>query len=432
MKISAKFARTGRSGRQRGVTMVLIAVGLSFMILAMAALAIDLVALYGAHNDAQLAADAAALAGAKAIADSGYTTDQGTIPWSTIQPIAASVATAVATQNKISGQTIPAGSVVVTPSTTIVTNPQVSVTITTNTLPAFFSRIWGNQSLSAGATSVAEAYNPSNPSGANPPVQSQCVKPWLLPNLELGGGLTPLFNPLSGVLTGTDTAGSSYTLSLSNKCTGGGGSTCTLPITPVGGQYIPAQLTAPVIVPSCNTDACDYEQNISSCSPQPVACGANFALQEVAIETASCGIPYNNMTNTGTSCLIHGTSLGSGQDCMGADAASCGVAAASPTPTTIFAGANNRLVGDGVNPGDLISTSDSLVTIPVFDSSAAQIVAPGNVTVIGFVQAFIKSVDGTGHINISLVNISGCSSSVAGSPVQGDSISPVPVHLISP
>ena len=281
----------------------------------------------------------------------------------------------------------------------------------------------------AGATSVAEAYNPSNPSGANPPVQSQCVKPWLLPNLELNGAGTTLFNPLSGVLTGTDTVGSAYTLTLSSGCAG---STCTLPIAPHGGQYVPAQLTAPTIIPSCDTDACDYEENISSCSPQPVACGANFALQEVAIETAGCGVSYNSMTNTGTSCLIHGTSPGSGQDCMGADAASCGVAAASPTPTTIFAGANNRLVGDGVNPGDLISTSDSLVTIPVFDSSAAQIVAPGNVTVIGFVQAFIRSVDGAGNINIHLVNISGCGSSVSGSPVQGDSISPVPVHLISP
>lgn len=411
--------------------MILIAVGLSFMILAMAALAIDLVSLYSAHNDARMAADAAALAGAKAIANSGYTTDQGTIPWATIQPIAINVATAVAMQNKIAGQAIPAGNITVTPATTTDTNPQVTVRITTNTLPAFFSRVWGNQNLSLAATAVAEAYNPSNPSGSNPPVQSQCVKPWLLPNLELNGAGTSLFNPLTGTLTGTDTVGSSYTLKLSAACSGGTGSACTLPVSPSGGRYVPAQLSAPTVVPSCDTDACEYEQNISSCSAQPVSCGSSSGIQQVTIDQVGCGIPYNNMTNTGTSCLIHGSSPGSGQDCMGADSSLCGTASAPPIPTQIYAGANNRLISDGVNPGDLISTSDSLVTIPVFDSSSPQITAPGNVTIIGFVQAFITGVDGSGDITIRLVNISACGSGVSGAPIQGDSISPVPVHLIS-
>ncbi len=40
----------------------------------MAALAIDIVTLYAARSEIQRAADAAALAGAKAIADSGITT----------------------------------------------------------------------------------------------------------------------------------------------------------------------------------------------------------------------------------------------------------------------------------------------------------------------------------------------------------------------
>jgi uncharacterized membrane protein len=43
-------------------------------LLAMAALAIDVVTLYVARTEAQRAADAAALAGAKAMADSGITT----------------------------------------------------------------------------------------------------------------------------------------------------------------------------------------------------------------------------------------------------------------------------------------------------------------------------------------------------------------------
>ena len=43
-------------------------------LLAMAALAIDVVTLYVARTEVQRAADAAALAGAKALADSGVTT----------------------------------------------------------------------------------------------------------------------------------------------------------------------------------------------------------------------------------------------------------------------------------------------------------------------------------------------------------------------
>ena len=117
---------------------------------------------------------------------------------------------------------------------------------------------------------------------------------------------------------------------------------------------------------------------------------------------------------------------------MGSDSASCGAASAPPTVTQIFAGANNRLVADGINTGDLLSASDSLVTIPVFSYVIGSgPISPVNpVNVIGFLQAFITSVDTSGKVTIRLVNIAGCGSGVTGSPVQGDGISPVPVHLI--
>src|ERR1700733_12243833 len=59
--------------REHGQTIILVAVSL-VSLLAMAALAIDVVTLYVASSQIQRAADAAALAGAKAIADSGFTT----------------------------------------------------------------------------------------------------------------------------------------------------------------------------------------------------------------------------------------------------------------------------------------------------------------------------------------------------------------------
>lgn len=413
--------------------MILIAVGLSFMILAMAALAIDLVALYSAHNDARLAADAAALAGAKAIANSGYTTDQGTIPWATIQPIAAALATTVATQNKIAGQPILAGNVTVNiPAPANPTNPQVSVTVKATGVPAFFSRIWGNTALPVAATSNAEAYNPGYPSN-NLPVQPQCVKPWLLPNLGLDGN-SNIFNPATGTPNLTDNQlGIPYPLT--PTCAGPGGCSGQPTVSPTAAHYLPASLDAPTTVPACAPDSCSYEQNIAACSPQPVSCSSSTSLQQVSIDATSCGAI--NYTNTGTECLIRasGSGMGLGQDCMGADGPGSCSSAAPIVVTQMFAGANNRLISNGINVGDLISTSDSLVTIPVFNFVTGQPPIPtaSPVNIIGFVQAFVTSVNSsTGAITIRIVNIAGCSDNVAGSPpVQGDSISPVPVHLIS-
>ena len=59
---------------ERGQTILLVAVSL-VSLLAMAALSIDVVTLYTAHGEMQRAADAAALAGAKAFVDSGVTSD---------------------------------------------------------------------------------------------------------------------------------------------------------------------------------------------------------------------------------------------------------------------------------------------------------------------------------------------------------------------
>ena len=74
--------------QERGVTILLVAVCLAAL-LAMAALAIDVVTLYVARTEAQRAADAAALAGARMIAGSGYTSSPsllGPNPTSAVSP----------------------------------------------------------------------------------------------------------------------------------------------------------------------------------------------------------------------------------------------------------------------------------------------------------------------------------------------------------
>ena len=67
---------------ERGQTLVITAVGM-VAVLAMTVLALDIVALYVAKDQVQATADAAALAGAQALAYSGTTSAPSTVPLST-------------------------------------------------------------------------------------------------------------------------------------------------------------------------------------------------------------------------------------------------------------------------------------------------------------------------------------------------------------
>src|SRR5579864_3920078 len=137
MRTGAQIQSRARRG-ERGVTIILVVVGMAFLVLAIAALAIDIVALYTASNEARHAASAAALAGAKVLANSGTTSDTS-VPLVAAQTQATMVATAVATQSKIGGIQITAGQVAVSfPNATLLsgaTNPQVSVTVSPTNVP---------------------------------------------------------------------------------------------------------------------------------------------------------------------------------------------------------------------------------------------------------------------------------------------------------
>src|SRR2546425_2735984 len=134
MRKRASFAK--HSG-ERGQTIVLVALTI-VTLLAMAALAIDVVTLYVAKGEVQRAADAAALVAAKAFVDSGVTSE----PTNTsLQTLAQNLGTAgingILQQNKVAGI---APAVVGTPSfdfTSNPGNPQVTVTLTRTAYRSF-------------------------------------------------------------------------------------------------------------------------------------------------------------------------------------------------------------------------------------------------------------------------------------------------------
>jgi hypothetical protein len=361
--------------------------------------------------------------------------------------LAAQIATSVATQNKIAGRAIAASEVTVTfPPTPVASVPKISVEIRRNDVATFFARGWGTNSVQVSGKAIAEAYNPSNWTGGSDaaPLAPQCVKPWLLPNQDPAGG--KFF--AAGAVTGTTAVGGTITLTYgcaSGGCTGGL-PTGTLtkntpapqpqPTSPKAVDFFPAEMTRaranswPGAPNSCQNLDCEYEENIASCSADSiVAAPAGTPNATVQLQREpGCSRARATQTYDGTRCLIHqvGTAANNEQDSLDG----------TTNPLSFIAGSKNPLVGNGLALSDTITSSDSLVTIPVYDE-ADTFPRAGRfqpVRVIGYIQGFVNQVqtDGTRtNISVTIVNLVSWGTVSANSPVVGDGTSAVPVHLVA-
>src|SRR5438876_11806710 len=180
-----------KQSQERGQTIALGALTI-VSLLAMAALAIDVVTLYVAKGEVQRAADAAALVAAKAFVDSGVTSDPAN---TSLQTLAENMATAginaILPQNKVAGS---APVLVGTPTFCFNCpaypypgNPQVTVTLQRTGLPIFFARIWRSAAATVTASAKAEAYNPANSQTATGnfiPITLKDIKPLLIANKD--------------------------------------------------------------------------------------------------------------------------------------------------------------------------------------------------------------------------------------------------------
>src|SRR5215831_14649823 len=227
MKVTSTFRRSDGS-KERGITMVLVAAAM-VAIIGIAAMSIDLVTLYLAREEAQRAADAAALAAARIISVSGITgtanPTSDPADWSSIcgpenPGWATQTAMAVAAQNSVGGQAVTVNVTYSdggaptndcsTLSAKFAVNPMVTVQVVPTAIPSFFSRIWGRAGNKISASATAEAFNPSasntngiTTSGNVTPVQPRCVKPWIVPNIDPGncsGGCQPFVSTANGTI----------------------------------------------------------------------------------------------------------------------------------------------------------------------------------------------------------------------------------------
>jgi hypothetical protein len=97
-------------------------------------------------------------------------------------------------------------------------------------------------------------------------------------------------------------------------------------------------------------------------------------------------------------------------------------------PYQITAGSGNPLNVSG----SVITSSDSIVSIPIYDDGAALVGSSPSVTIVGFLQVFISSVDAAGDMTVIVMNVSGCGNAVPSGTTALNGTSPVPVRLITP
>jgi hypothetical protein len=446
-----------RLKNEQGVVITLVAVFMLGVIGAMAALSIDVVTLYTARSEAQLAADAAALAGARVLANSGMTStfNASTTVGDNAAPLAMAVATQVAASSTVGGRTLNPGASpcvagqeicvnIVTTGVDFVANPQVTVQVQRTDLPTFFARIWGTTQIKVAASATAEAYNPSSLAGTGGgpglPIAPMCVKPWLLPNISPTTAGGAIFNAASGAIADTTLLGwpngTATATRLRADCTNNCGPPA--PGTNVW-RYYPGTADAAGSFPAPSATSCAgctgftaYQLSVAGCVQTPIACNS-----QVTVDINPYGA-RNTETAPAVNTLTHATAAANSGD-------SVDTAEASPPggnePFQFLAGTENPIVQSGaMASGTQVALSDSLVTLPVIDTAAPN--WPGSyptVQIIGFVQLFLNPTGAAapvnGRIETQVINLVGCgdgTGGVTGQAILGNGASAVAVRLIHP
>jgi Flp pilus assembly protein TadG len=474
-----RYTMNIRRRNENGATLLLVAAGLVFM-LGMCALAIDLVTGYLARVQCQRAADAAALAGAKVLANSCATTTGGCSMGGAQEALATQSAVAIAGENPVMGLA-PTSATMCPPTCTSPvtgftypnsTEPQITVTIYRDSshqdaLPTLFAKIFGIDTMNISASATAEAYNPA---GNNQQITVGCIKPFLVPNCDpnfpvLNGD--PRGNPNcacggQGVTQGDcpATFNSNYVMSYYVYPPTAAAAVAGTVVNPgdyvAGGCSTPSSCTggirgAPWVlhnnlnnpVPSqwytiafSTQSGKAYENYIQQCAPQSIACTTYLG----TLNGKKVG-----PTDQGVNDLIGANNDGfqQGQDYLCSPyswpGAPSGCDTSMPTSGfTIIPGANNPYgYKSATSYSTLSGQSNGITTIVLYDGTQ---LSPGGSTtqVQGYMQLFIQAADhksNTDNVYGTVMSVSGCGGgvSVGGGnppPVTSTGGSYIPIRLI--
>ena len=437
------------SRKDAGVTLIILAFAMLALI-AMLGMAIDLVAFYTVRSEAQRAADAAALAGAKVFVSSGCTggASSNSCTSAAVKNVAAARAAAIGNNNLVGGAN-PAisgsinGSCPPTAANDVCfatdaagTNPRIGVlvqrtTVHGNAMPTFFSRIIGVTSVNVSAVATAEAFNPTGGTSTSPNICLSCLKPFIAVDCDTARTVAKTdanANPLCTV-TGSPNLRNPYFFNPTTKAVVNPG---TAPNGVIGESIILHANGGPAdwgtVDLGQGNGASATSAAITSCYPGNWGCGDQLDL-----------VPGKKVgpITSGVQDLIHegsGCNLNSGQDTITVNAANI-------PPFTITGGSNNPY---GFS-GQTTSSSDSIVLVPVYDGTSTGHGSNTTFTIIGFLQLFLTDACHSGSddpVSGVILNIITCQTLSAGcngqgtpgNPggtfISGGGASPIPVRLV--
>lgn len=438
-----------RSRKDAGVTLIILAFAMLALI-GILGMAIDLVAFYTVRSEAQRAADAAALAGAKVFVSSGCTGGaSGTSCTSTaIKTKAAADAAAVGNNNLVGGVN-PAisgavnGSCPPTAANDVCftsdaagTNPRIGVLVQRtvahgNAMPTYFARIMGVTTVNVSAVATAEAFNPTGGTSSSPNICLSCLKPFIAVDCDTSRTVPKTDPNANAVCTVSGNANLRYPYFF-NPTTKAVVNPGTAPSGVIGEAITLHDGIGPADYGTVDlgqgNGASATSAAITSCYPGNWGCGDQLEL-----------VPGKKVgpITSGVQDLIHegsGCNLNSGQDTIT-------VNAANTPPFTITGGSSNPY---GYS-GRTTSSSDSIVLVPVYDGTSTGNGSHTTFTIIGFLQLFLTdachaaSSDDVSGVIINIItcqtltagcNGQGTSGNPGGGFIAGGGASPIPVRLV--
>ena len=185
-------------------------------------------------------------------------------------------------------------------------------------------------------------------------------------------------------------------------------------------QYCPA-----MSAPGCNAAVSDFQQSVQCCDGTAfnfAQCGNSIpAAWDPSINPNHGGGPVEE----GLQCVIHTTANSSLQDTLDPSKFVSGTG-----PVLISPGPYSQSLY-GLQPTDLMATSDSIITVPLFDNSNTQLAQ--NVTIVGFLELFVSDVGSgaqSGSFSTVILNITGCGQAIGSGAISGGCISAIAVRLV--
>jgi Flp pilus assembly protein TadG len=415
---------------ERGSTLFIVAASLVALLL-LAGLAIDLGWLYVGRTEAQRAADAAALAGAEQFVSSTFTS--GGVTQGEVTTLADNAAVTTAELNKVGGQTLVATDITAgPPDFSRSGNPLITVQVT-KSLPTFFMKIFGWNTITVGASATAEAYDPGR-TGTGPTFCASCLKPFLVPNCDPDhtvSGSSASANSLCETASGKTCSSSStdcqsYFLNSSGTPVNPGvspsgvvGETWTLHTSAAPSQWYEIAFDG-------SQSGANFRTDVEQCDTNQINCGTQLQ----TLDGKKVG------PNDQAICDLITYSTGK---CNGAQSAtsvdSITFNASNSPPYTITAGGGNPYFASGTQ----IGRSASMITVPVYNG--ADLSSGGStVTVVGYLQMFVTGFDHHGNddqIFAQILGVTSCGEtggagcgSTTGGTVSGGGASFIPVRLV--